>query len=263
MPDAGFAEVEGARIAWWADGDGPPLVLIHAGVADARMWEPLLPALTGSHRVVRYDMRGFGQTRSPAAPFSPARDLAALLDALDIAQAHIAGASLGGLIALEFAVTEPARVASLVLLAPALPDIDPSPELLGYAEAEEQAIAVGRIEDAIAINVRMWAGSSTTATRELVADMQRTALGLQLREGAEPEDLEPPIGARLHTITAPTAIAVGDGDVADFERIAQRLRRELPHASLHEIAGAGHLLSLDRPEAVAELILRHLARQPA
>jgi pimeloyl-ACP methyl ester carboxylesterase len=263
MAQAGFAEVGGARIAWWADGDGPPLVLIHAGVADARMWEQLLPALTPSHRVVRYDMRGFGQTRSPRGSFSPAGDLAALLDTLGIARAHIAGASLGGLIALEFAVTEPARVASLVLLASALPDIDPSPELLGYAEAEEQAIAIGRIEDAIEINVRMWARGSTAATRELVAEMQRTALALQLREGAEPDELEPPIGTRLSTIAAPTAVAVGDGDVEDFARIARRLQRELPHASLHEIAGAGHLLALDRPDEVAQLILRHVAQQRA
>ena len=255
-----IAELDGARFAWWSDGDGPALVLVHAGVADARMWEPLLPALAASHRVIRYDMRGFGRTRSQRGTFAPARDLAQLLDAVGVAQAHVVGASFGGLVALELAVTEPARVASLVLLAPALPDIEPSPQLLAFAEAEEQAIAVGRIDDAVEINVRTWASASTPETRSLVAEMQRTAFELQLREGAEFEDLEPPVSERLSTIGAPTRIAVGDRDVPDFPQNAERLERELPHATLQRIADAGHLLALDQPEAVAQLILRHVAR---
>lgn len=259
MSGAGVAHVQGARLAWWHDGDGPPLVLVHAGVADARMWEPLLPALTGSHRVVRYDMRGFGRTRSAPGAFVPARDLSALLDALAITRAHVVGASFGGLVALELAASEPQRVASLVLLAPALPDIEPSPELLAFARAEEQAVSVGRIDDAVEINVRMWASASTPEVRALVAEMQRTTFDLQLRERAESAELEPPVTERLSTIRAPTTIAVGDRDVADFRAVAQRLEHELPHARLHAVAGAGHLLALDQPDAVAQLILRHLA----
>lgn len=222
------------------------------------MWEPLLPALTASQQVIRYDMCGFGRTRSTAGTFAPERDLAALLDALGVQRAHVVGASLGGLVALELAATAPQRVASLVLLAPALPDIDPSPQLLAFAQAEEQAIAVGRIDHAVEINVRMWAQNSTPATRRLVAEMQRAAFDLQLREGAESEELEPPVSAQLDTIVAPTTIAIGDRDVADFADVAQRLQRELPHATLQRIGDAGHLLALDQPAAVAQLILRHL-----
>jgi 3-oxoadipate enol-lactonase len=260
MSGAGMAKVAGGELAWWCDGDGPPLVLVHAGVADARMWEPLLAALTPAHRVVRYDMRGFGRTRSAPVTFSPARDLSALLDVLEIERAHVVGASFGGLVALELAATEPARVASLVLLAPALPDIDPSPQLLAFAQAEEQAIAVGRIDDAVEINVRMWARDSGADVRSLVAEMQRAAFDLQLRERAESEELEPPITQRLRTILAPTTIAVGDRDVVDFTRAGERLQRELPQATLQPIADAGHLLALDQPDIVAQLILRHLAR---
>jgi 3-oxoadipate enol-lactonase len=258
MADSGIAEVAGARLAWWADGDGPVLVLVHAGVADARMWEPLLPALTGSHRVVRYDMRGFGGTRSPGGSFVPSRDLAGLLDALGIARAHLVGASYGGTVALELAATEPARVASLVLLAPGLPDIEPSPRLVAYAEAEDAAIALGRIEDAVQINVRMWAGDSRSDVRALVARMQRAAFELQLREGADPETLEPPVSTRLGAIDVPATIAIGDRDVADFEQIAQRLAAGLPRARLHAVRDAGHLLALDQPADVARLIADHL-----
>lgn len=261
MSDARLAEVQGARLAWWSDGDGPALVLVHAGVADARMWEPLLPALAAAHRVIRYDMRGFGRTRSAPGTFVPARDLVRLLDAIGVQRAHVVGASFGGLVALELALTDPARVASLVLLSPALPDIDPSPQLLAFAQAEEQAIAVGRIDDAVEINVRMWARDSTAAVRALVGEMQRTAFELQLRERAESAEVQPPVTERLSTILAPTTIAVGDRDVTDFGEIAERLRRELPHATLQRIAEAGHLAALDQPVAVAQLILSHVEGQ--
>ena len=260
MTESGIADVAGARIAWWADGAGPEVVLVHAGVADARMWEPLLPALTQAHRVVRYDMRGFGRTRSAAGTYSPARDLARLLGALGIAGAHLVGASFGGQVALELAASEPARAASLVLLASALPDIEPSPELQAFAEAEEQAIEAGRIDDAVAVNVEMWAGRSADDVRALVADMQRAAFQLQLREGAEDVGLDPPVSARLAEIDAPTTLAVGDRDVPDFARVAERLERELPHAALRRIPDAGHLLALDAPDAVARLVTAHLAQ---
>ncbi len=264
MGEHGFAQITGARLAWWADGetggDGDPLVLVHAGVADARMWEPIVPALAALRRVVRLDMRGFGQSRSWRGAFSPAADLAALLDAVAIPRAHVVGASLGGLVALELAATAPDRVASLVLLAAALPDIEESADLLAFALAEEAAITVGKIEDAVQINVRMWASHSSPEVQALVADMQRDAFELQLREGAESDELDPPVSARLHAIAVPATIAYGDRDVEDFPQIAQRLHAELPDATLHEITNAGHLLALDQPDEVTQLILRHLER---
>jgi pimeloyl-ACP methyl ester carboxylesterase len=261
----GIAEILNGRFAWWTDGPGgddagDPVVLVHAGVADARMWEPVLPALAGAHRVVRYDMRGFGATRSLPGRFSDVGDLRGLLDALRIARAHVVGASAGGLHALELAATAPERVSSLVLLGAALPDIEPSPRLRAFAEAEAAAIAVGKIDKAVAVNVRMWVQHSTPEVQALVADMQRIAYELQLREGAEPDELDPPVSARLGQIAVPATVAYGDGDVEDFRHIAERLRDELPEATLHEIAGAGHLIALDQPAAVAQLVLRHLER---
>jgi pimeloyl-ACP methyl ester carboxylesterase len=262
VSESGYAQITGARLAWWADGedvnDADPLVLVHAGVADARMWEPIVPALAATRRVVRFDMRGFGRSRSWRGAFSPAGDLAALLDAVEIPRAHVVGASFGGLVALELAAAAPDRVASLVLLAAALPDIEESAELLAFAEAEEAAIVVGQIEEAVEVNVRMWASHSTPEVQALVADMQRDAFALQLREGAEPDELDPPVSTRLHEIAVPATVAYGDRDVEDFTLIARRLHAELPDATLHQIPNAGHLLALDRPDEVTQLILRHL-----
>ena len=224
------------------------------------MWEPVLPALSAAHRVVRFDMRGFGRSRSGPGSFSPADDIAALLDALAVERAHVVGASFGGLISLELAATHPGRVASLVLLAASLDDSEPSAERMAFAEAEETAIENGRLDDAVAINVRMWAGHSTPAVQELVADMQRLAFELQLGEGADPEELDPPLAGLLSAIGVPATVAYGDRDIEDYEQIARRLHAELPDATLHEITGSGHLLALDQPAAVTQLILRHLER---
>ncbi len=255
---SGIADVAGARIAWWSQSAGPALVLVHAGVADARMWEPLLPALPSGRRIVRYDMRGAGRTRAAAGTYADARDLAGLLDTLGIERADIVGASYGGQVALELASTHPQRVASLVLLAPALPDIEPTPALQAFADAEQAAIEGGRIDDAVAVNVAMWAGHSSPEVRALVADMQRGAFEVQLREGAELVELDPPVSARLDAIAAPTTIAVGDRDVADFAAVAERLLAALPQARLQRVPDAGHLLALDQPAAVAQLVADHL-----
>lgn len=257
--DSGIADVAGARIAWWSQGEGSALVLVHAGVGDARMWDSLLPALPVGHRVVRYDMRGFGRTRAAAGTYADSRDLTGLLDALGIERAHLVGASYGGRVALELAATRPDRVASLVLLAPALDDIDPTPGLRAFADAEQQAIEDGRIEDAVAANVEMWTRDSSPEIRALVAEMQRIAFELQVREGSEEHELDPPVSARLGAIKAPTTIAIGDRDVADFSAVAERLLAGLPSASLRHISDAGHLLALDQPAAVAKLVADHLA----
>ena len=88
--------------------------------------------------------------------------------------------------------------------------------------------------------------------------MQRAAFELQLHEGADPEELEPPVSARPAAIEVPTTIAIGDRDVGDFAQIARRLHAELPQATLHSIPDAGHLLALDQPAAVGQLVVRHV-----
>ena len=105
-------------LAFDDEGSGEPVVLLHAGVADRRMWGPLVPALSGGHRVIRPDARGFGETLPPLGPWSHHTDLLALLDELLISRAHLVGASMGAGVAVEAALARPEAVASLILAAP-------------------------------------------------------------------------------------------------------------------------------------------------
>lgn len=97
---------------------GPPVVLVHGGLGDLRMWDGVVPLLAVSHRVVRFDVRGFGRTETAVGKFSPHEDIRAMLDALGIESAALVGLSLGGRIVLDAALELPERVSALVLVAP-------------------------------------------------------------------------------------------------------------------------------------------------
>jgi 3-oxoadipate enol-lactonase len=114
--------VDGGEV--WADdsgGDGPPLVLLHPGVGDSRIWEPLLPALTASYRVIRYDARGYGRSPAPTVKFTLLTDLIAVLGHYGLDRVAIVGCSQGGGSALALALEQPARVSAMVLLCPRHP----------------------------------------------------------------------------------------------------------------------------------------------
>jgi pimeloyl-ACP methyl ester carboxylesterase len=137
--------------------DHRPVVLIHAAVCDRRMWDGL-PAPAG-RRVVRMDLRGFGDTTSrPNRPFSHHADIAGLLDELGIQAAHLVGVSMGAGIAAEVALARPELARSLLVVAPggALRAGPPSTQLEALWEAEEAALESGDIRAAVEANLRTW-----------------------------------------------------------------------------------------------------------
>src|SRR5438046_7211282 len=113
---AGYADVNGTRLFYEIAGAGPPLALIHGFSLDTRMWDDQYAALSQRHRVLRYDARGFGRSSLPGAErYSHAEDLLALLRYLEIEQTALLGFSLGGGIAISFALAYPAAVDALIV----------------------------------------------------------------------------------------------------------------------------------------------------
>lgn len=230
------------------------VVLLHAGACDHRMWDGVVPALhEAGQKVVTPDLRGFGSRPTGLTPFSHAGDVLSLLDALGEEQADLVGASLGGLVALEVAALAPDRVRSLALLAPLLLAWEWSEGFKAYVREEDAALARGELDAAVDVNVRYWAGDASPAVQEYVASAQRRAF--ELSAGAtEPTPLDPPMSERLGDVRAETLVAVGDRDVADFLAIAEHLAARLPGPELRVIEGAGHLLALERPDAISEML---------
>jgi len=253
-------------------GDGPAVLLLHAGIADSRMWEPLVAHLVDAgHRTIACDLRGFGRTPLEPGVVSNAGDVVALLDELAIDRATVVGASFGGRVALELALRAPERVAALVLLAPGLDEFDASPELDAFAEAEDAMVEAQDADGVVGLNVRFWVerpGERDPAdvdpeVLDLVATMQRAAYDAQIGIDAEFEETETPVARRLGEIAAPALVVVGADDVADFRAIAARLADELPGAGpVVTIPRAAHLPALERPDAVAAVVLPFLADHP-
>lgn len=235
-----------------------PAVLLHAGVCDHHMWDDVIPALHEAGRtVVAPDLRGFGSRPPGHGPFSHAGDVLALLDGLGVERADLVGASFGGRVALQVASLAPDRVKSLALLAPALPGWEfTDPDLKAYGEAEEAAIARGDIDGAIQLNIDFWASELSASDQEYIADAQRRAFALGGEEGAEEE---PPFD--LAAVKAPAYVIVGDADKPDFVAISRHLADTLPGARLDVIAGAGHVLALERTEEISALLAAWLRRE--
>jgi len=151
-----------------------PVVLLHAGIAGRRMWDPQWPALTAERDAVRLDLRGFGEsTARPRGPFSPADDVIDTLATLGIERCHVVGASLGAGVAVEVALTRPERVGSLLLSAPGGSLIaEATPDLREFVDAERSALARGDLDGAVDANL-----SSRTGARRRSAAGSRSASG--------------------------------------------------------------------------------------
>src|SRR3989304_1406543 len=113
----GFVDVEGARLYYETAGTGRYLVLIHAGVADSRMWDDQFLVFADRFHVVRYDTRGFGRSKTEDGPFSNRQDLRELLRHLGIGRSSLCGASRAGQIAIDFTLEYPEMVEALVPVA--------------------------------------------------------------------------------------------------------------------------------------------------
>ncbi|MPV36979.1 alpha/beta fold hydrolase [Georgenia subflava] len=240
-------------------GSGPGVVLLHAGVADRRMWEHQRDVLAAAgYRVLCPDLRGYGGTPAATTPYDEAADVRDLVDRLGLGRFALVGASAGGSVALQLAARWPHRVLALVLLCPAAPGLEPSAELRGRWRAEGELLDDGDVAGAVALNVSSWLGpEADDAARTLVTEMQQRAFELQLVEGAvEADDAD----VDLADVTAPTLAVSGDLDLSDFAGVADRVAAAVPGAERVRLAGVGHLPSLERPDATASLVRDFLLR---
>jgi pimeloyl-ACP methyl ester carboxylesterase len=241
-------------IAYDETGSGHPLALVHAAIVDRRMWDPVWDAFAARFRVIRHDMRGYGETPLPNGPHAAWRDLAGLLRDLDAAPAHVVGASDGGSAVIELAIAEPKLVDRLVLVAPGLAGWEWSNSLRATWAEEEAAYERGDLEEVAWINVRTWLDGRRPAEavhpdlRQAVWKMQRHALD-QENESAPAERLDPPARERLGEVRAPTLIIVGALDQPDMLAIGQHLAGAIPNARLEVMSGVAHLPPMEAPEA--------------
>jgi pimeloyl-ACP methyl ester carboxylesterase len=217
-------------------GSGPAVLLLHSTVCDRRMWDPQVPALAAAgHRVIRCDLRGYGDSPIPAEPWDDASDVAGLLTSLGTPRVAVIGASGGGKVALEIAARWPDRVTALALLCTAMPGFTPGPRLRAFGEREDELLEAGDIAGATDLNVDLWLGpEADKATHDRVREMQRHAFEVQLAAlastPAQPDSpTQPEVRESTPTDTpapSPTAPDVRESTPAQPESPAASTRTE-------------------------------------
>ena len=258
-------EIGGATLAGLEQGEGLPVVFLHAGVCDKRMWLDQMQAVAdaGWHAVA-YDRRGYGETTSPDEPFSHLDDLEALLDALDIHAAVLVGCSMGGGLAVDFALAHPGRVIGLVLVGTSITGApwSATAEERAIEMAEEDAWERGDLDLINKVQAHEWldgprtqSGRVAGAARVLFLDMNAKALEKpQLTQ----EEGRPDAWGRVEDVNAPTLLMVGDEDFTALVDRHETLSETMPNAFAVVLEGAAHIPSIEKPELVNSLLLQFL-----
>jgi 3-oxoadipate enol-lactonase len=224
------------------------VVLLHSSLGDSRLWARQVELLRGrGYDAVAPDLPGSGEEPMPTEPFSFVDGVAELLPAI------LVGNSFGGGIALRTALAHPDRVPKLMLVAAGLPDHAWSDDLRGYWRREEELFEARDLDGATQLNLDFWVAPEH---HDVVRPQQRRALELQTAH-AEPEVIWPEMPP-LSELTMPMLVVVGDRDKPDFRAIGERIVREAPNARLEVVAGAGHLVAVERPEEFDRLLLDFL-----
>ena len=255
---------------------GPAVVLIHGHSVDLRMWDGQLPALRAAgYRVIRYDVRGHGRSMAPPTGYtweSYSADLRDLLDRVNVEgpaaeslaldAAHVVGLSMGGGIALQFALDFPPRVLSLTLVDSALPGFPYSDELSGWIEA---LVAAVRSEGPRAAFERLWlAGPLFDGLRRFPDRFQRLREmvsgfpAVEYREGAADRAYVANVIGRLGEVTAPALVIAGENDIPDFHLVADIIAEGLPNARKLVLPDCGHLPPMEQPDAFNEALIGFL-----
>ena len=257
----------GARLVYQESGDGPAVVLVHGFGLDLRMWDPQAGPLAQRFRVVRYDCRGFGATGplDPAVSYTHAGDLVALLDHLAIGDAVLVGLSFGGRVALQTALAAPARVRGLVLLDAVLDGVPWDPESEDALGQVARRVQTGGVTAGRAAWLAHPLFAAARERPELAAQLAAMVAGYPGQHwlGQDPhQQARPQIFDALEDVTAPTLVVTGDRDVPGFREMSAVLARRIPGAEHRVVAGAGHMVNMEQPAAVNELLTRFLAGLP-
>ena len=279
----GHAEVHGAQLYFERAGGGAPVIFLHAGIADHRMWDTQFFALADDYEVIRYDLRGYGQSTvgdgieptpvaqgeepRDSARFSHSQDLYGLMRTLEIDRATLIGSSLGGTAALDFALEQPAMVDGLVLVGAVPSGYDLAGEMPPTLQKFAAACQQGDMAQATELATQLWFDGPQRRPEQMDADLraQVKAMMGEVLSGSKIDfsganAAAQPALDRLNQILAPTVVVIGDQDDATIQQAANLLADEIPAADRVQIDGAAHLPNLEKPDQFYTIVVDFLDR---
>jgi pimeloyl-ACP methyl ester carboxylesterase len=254
-----FASVNGATVSYDIAGEGAPVVFLHGFSLDARMWDEQSEPFARHYRVLRYDLRGFGRSSVPAGPYAHTDDLDALMQHVGIEAAHIIGLSMGGGVAVDFALAYPRRVRSLITVDAAIGGF---PFTADWGDpgriARAQGVEAGKaawlnsvIFEATRACPQPWA-----RVQQMVADYS----GFHWLNRSTERRPDQEAFAQLERITAPTLALVGERDLPDFHAIAEAIAQRVPNARKVRLPDLGHMVNMEGPVMFNQVVLDFVQR---
>ncbi len=259
----GYVEVEGGQLAYEVAGEGHPLLLIHAGIADMSMWDEQFREFAGQYRVIRYDTRGYGKSKTEDVEFSNRQDAYTLLTHLGVDKAYVMGVSRGGQIALDFTLEHPELVDALLLVASGLGGFDSPPPTeaeMALFDQEERLWEAKDWEGLADLSVRLWVdgpgqpeGRADKAVREKVRRMCLNNSTTHEHQG-KPIVLDPPAAGRLTEVAVPTLVIVGDLDESPTVAACHALGNGIEGARMVMMEGVAHLPMMERPQEFNRIV---------
>lgn len=255
---SGFADINGAKIYYEYAGDGMPFVMIHAGIADNRMWNHEFTYFADRYKVVRYDIRGYGKSEPVDGKWNIQDDFEVLLDILEIDTPFILmGCSIGAGLAIDYAITYPDRVHTLILVGgyPRGFETD-AKEPDHLFEQAQNAFNEGNLDRATEIDTQIWVdGVGRTRenidadVRQFAFDMNRIAMAHEAKKLGQHvrKEFDQPATECLLTLHIPTLVLVGDKDLATIIAAADYMNAHLPNSTQVTIPNAAHLPNLEKP----------------
>lgn len=266
---SGFAQTNGTQLYYEMAGSGHPLVLLHGGYLDRRMWDDQFAAFAQDYWVIRYDNRGFGKSALPQVSYADREDLCDLLTFLGIDKTYLLGFSLGGGIALDFTLEHPERVDALILVGSPVNGARPRDVL---TEEEEQSFSIQQqpfaeaksrrnipeMVEALMSHPTLVPSPDYASARSQVRQHLSEYSFVWVLNPAPQQPLDPPAWGRLHEIAVPTLLIVGEQDDIALHHFADTLEQEISGARRVTIAGTHHMTNMEKPEEFNRIILDFL-----
>ncbi len=258
--DSGHIKVNGGRIFYEAAGNGPAVIMIHDGLLHRETWNAQFIAFAGSHRVMRWDRRGYGRSDSPKAPFSNLDDLLILMNSLKVERATLMGCSSGGLLAIDFTLDHPERVSSLVLVGPIISGFGFSKHFTTRGDR-----AKPKADAPAAEKIKYWAQKDPwiTAPKSKAAKDK-----MEMLLTANPQNLSgsgryargPGRSAMelLSEIKVPTLILAGESDIPDVHVHIGVIQASIAGSQRVVLTHSGHLAHFEVPDAFNQVVLDFL-----
>ncbi len=259
----GLIRTNGVQLYYREEGNGVPLVFLHGGLLDSRMWDDQVAFFRTAFRAIAYDARGHGQSEQAPGPVEYHTDLKGLLQRLDAEPAWLVGQSLGARTALSFALEYPGAVRGLVLVAPGLPGYTFSLQVQLASRELGEALRAGDPQRAADIFMRQWIIGTRRNISQVSPRLVERARAMILNNLNRPSPLEtqfnePRAIDRLGEITVPTLVVCGTEDAPDILTVAERIATRVTGARKELVPGVAHALNMEIPDQFNQLVLEFM-----